>query len=273
MKKLLCLMLVLAFASFAAGATWDGSTDANWAVADNWDTGLVPTSADWAYINTTITNPPVVGTGIDAKANGVVIGNALVTQGLLTMNGGTLEVFNATTTALMLAGNFATTKGRLELNSGYINVHGGIVLSRRSDYRNVGVLNVNGGILDFGTAANQSIWMNYVGTNLAGTATINMGMAGVIRGPNLQMDTDLTWSNINFTVGSGTNARIELTYVDGFPDATWDAFKTRITGYASLMTNEKFMINDTLERITIVPEPATVALLGLGGLALIRKRR
>ena len=71
--------------------TWTGSSSSDWFDMRNWSTGSVPTSSDFAEINTTSPNSPVISTDGVAEIDALIVGDDK-TGSLTIENGGTLTV-------------------------------------------------------------------------------------------------------------------------------------------------------------------------------------
>ena len=113
-------------------ATWLGTTDTNWSIATNWDTGLVPNSTTCVILNNTASNQPTLDaqTGVyNLTINGTLTlsmpwGSSLnVTENVVMLNGSLLthgdnsnaETYNVN---MSVGGNFTLETG------GVINVTG-----------------------------------------------------------------------------------------------------------------------------------------------------
>ncbi len=123
-----------------------------------------------------------------------------------------------------------------------------------------GILNLDGGTLDGATLTNFTI--GRAGAN--GTFNINAGTANV---GNLTVDNG---GAVNF----GTDSTGTLT-VTGADTATfqtlWDQGKLTFGGANEGTFTDHFKVEGST--LSVVPEPSSTALLGLGGLALILRRR
>lgn len=312
-RKMCLVSLVLAVASTAtvqAGTvrTWNaGATSTAWETTTNWDGGTVPGAGADVYVtqdrtgasgyapvinsaaavdyvavgwagfgsgNTSLT----VNSGSLASTYETNVGNASV--GTLTVNGGTAQAgwdmtvgtFGGTGT-LNVNGGTASTPYQMVLGrgvgsagtintsgTGIVNVAGNLVVGWAGG---TGSLNMNGGTVnsngtfwfapDLGSQANINILDGVL--NLKGATQIDVGgtyhveiQKGTINWYNSLSngpETILAWAAAGKWSGYGSGANIRASYDD----------VTHITA------------------ITAVPEPATMALLSLGGIAMLRRNR
>jgi hypothetical protein len=95
-NKLWILLGICLISNFAFGITtvWTGSTDDDWAVGSNWDSG-VPTIDDLASIFYSPTNDPTIFSGTTADANDLFMGQG--SQVLTVEAGATLNILRANT--------------------------------------------------------------------------------------------------------------------------------------------------------------------------------
>ena len=275
MKKLFVLAMVLSLASLTSAATydWDGSDSTTWGTAANWNSGITPGTGDIARLSVAgATTFPTIVAGQDYTVSALYLG-VNSQNNSLTMSGGKLTTLNTTWNASLRTATFGT--GTFNISGGTITVGGGVILAYGNNTNTRGVINMSGGVINIAgsTAVNAGLCLGItVPSYILGYGIVNMGMAGIITADDLLMDS--ANSKITFTAGSQGAAKIVLKYTTGYGGSNWAAFKSRITGsaYANKMTNEKFVIDDTGQVITIIPEPATIAMLGLGGLALLRRK-
>jgi outer membrane autotransporter protein len=74
-----------------AQTVWDGSASSDWDTPANWDTNAVPTGANDVVIDDISVNAPVIGSGVNAVADAIYIGEAASGAGSITITGtGTL---------------------------------------------------------------------------------------------------------------------------------------------------------------------------------------
>ena len=255
MKKLLCLILVLALSGIATAAKWEGDVSTDWNDSDNWVDGVMPASG--AGGKAMIYSGTYECTHASGTADIYALDIGRDSGGDMTMSGGTINI-DATKDMYMYTG----TGGTLTMTGGTINLGKDLVGTATAG---TAYINMSDGTIQNRSGSKGGL---YLGHYTLATALIDMTMSGgninvynlgMQSGSSLDMDGD---------------GQILITYDSSYSTSeTWAQFKTRITGYASLMDNEVITVNDTAETITITPEPATIALLGLGGLALIRRKR
>jgi len=147
-----------------------------WSTPANWDTSMLPTSADQARINM-VPGPTIANEGAVAKTVGVISSELTVdggtfttiawvtvrgTDSILTMNSGTLTAGTslnisegATSSAtLNINGGTITTRGSLRIGkndgTGHVNLYGGTINTNRLELRwqgGVGTMDIRAGTL------------------------------------------------------------------------------------------------------------------------------
>ncbi len=137
-------------------------------------------------------------------------------------------------------------------------------------------------VLGEGSGANTAY--GYLELNQNGQ--LNMGTGGLVVGSLGSGDVQVNGGNVfagNLVINNGnvdvTDGYISLDY-DGSTGETWSEFKDRIqnTYYGSISQNNgaaeaTYIIDDANTKLIIAPEPATVALLGMGLVFFRRKRK
>ena len=270
MRKLIIILLLLAFANTASALNiyWLGANSSDWHDPGNWGgTTVGPTSADWVDVrsDTWYGNWPTLSSGTGAAGTirmNPGYGPELV---LLTVNGGALTVQSA-----IYVGN-SGGDAQLTLSSGSITSP----LTMVGAYTGNGTLNVSGGTLNAGALGLPMWWGPTTGTGqltidggLINTSYIGMGGAG---------------NSIEFTKNLADGGG-KIVDTQDMNDIDWANWQTTINGLVSgnqIFTSASAIQVDyssngetrTTEIYSVIPEPMTIALLGLGGLLLRRKRR
>lgn len=277
LSVLTSFLLVVALTSLTSAAVldWRGGTDSDWLNAANWVTGTsgVPTSGDWADIRSAawVPNQPIITAGQTA-----VCGNLRVNSygagplSTVTVDGGTLDVYLEA-----YIGNAGT--GELILNSGEVSVGVG----GTNAWTLVGVdasfgrIRLNDGVFNAGILGIPRWW----GSPSAGGEVLIDG--GVLNFDGI-IFTDGVAGQIEFTknLADGGGMMVGVADMNDIDFGNWqDTVQTwldtdRIVSSASYVQVDYESAGD-IRTTTIysVPEPATIALLGLGASQLVRRRR
>jgi hypothetical protein len=263
MKELFVLLLLLGVAGSASAldSTWvqTGSTD--WNLDGNWTAGVPyagATEADALNEQAKITGTvggsfPSINTGDVVNAYRVFVGSAV--YGELTIDGGTLN-----TLGYMTAAYSTTDVAVINMLSGTVNI--GIEPSSNNGHFYMGrygttTFNMSGGEFNINRDLNVA---QYAGAN----STINLS------GGTLTATTLKRTGNGHIDI-SGTGKLVlrggdDLTTVYSWIDNGWLTVNGADTDYSVVTV-------DSVNGLTIVtPEPATVCLLGLGALSLLRRK-
>jgi hypothetical protein len=268
MRKL-CVLLLLLCAASGAWASNDWLTSAatnDWFTSTNWSSGIVPSSTSVTNVRTyqthfnTIVGGPVIADG-DATAYQVEVGgDSHATGGVtgtLTINSGTL-----TTTDYFRSGASSTSNrwGEIYMNGGDVTVGGQFTVGWGSStvdvrgwlYMTDGTITVNGASgMVIGSASGASGFAYLSGGTISTTQFLMRPNGG-------------TGTSLLAVSGTGKviiNGNVTGTIAPYFASG-W------ITG-----ATYDYDITTPGKTTIYVPEPATVCLLGLGALSLLRRKR
>jgi hypothetical protein len=282
MKKLFILFLLLGVAGSAwASNDWlTSAPNSDWFTATNWSLGHVPIRADvnnvrtyQTHLNTTYL--PIISSGA-AEAYQLEVGgdndavSPTKSRGKVTINGGTLTTgrLDGLAGGYFRCGASSTSNrwGEIYMNGGTVNVGGtepftvgwgsGTLDVRGWLYMTNGTVNVT----------NQFYIANALGASgfayLSGGSTINAAdfAMNVVTGTH-------TGTTLLDIIGS---AKVvingdKVTKVQGYIDNGWIKSNGVDIGYADVTYDGT--------KTTIIPEPATLCLLGIGALSLLRRRK
>ena len=266
MRRLLILLLVLGAASMASAITdsWvSGGTD-DWGTGTNWSLGHVPYNGalnatgyadplnEEAKITCASGAGPVIEVGDVVSAYRVFV--AATGNGELTINGGTL-LTNGYMTSSYTAGYNAVVNmlsGNVQIGfTGGTNGHW--YLGRYG----ATIFNMSGGNFTIMNDLN-------LGQYASGSGTINLS-GGTLTATTLKKTGT---AKINIT-GSGKLVFIgdKTAIVKTWSDSGW--LKSGTADFLTVGTATFDGVKTTL----VVPEPATLCLLGIGALSLIRRKR
>ena len=287
-NALFCMSYILSAQFLSAATTWNGGTSSNFGTAGNWSNNSPGNAADDGSNNlATINNGDTVvlsseHTGTNTYNLAVGGNSTLNASANFTATGLTVQdtgVVNLTDGAFTLPKTSANNNG--QGSNGTLSIQNG------------GILNISGGSHIFNerstmngtfrvTGSNASIRMNQIG---GGNGTFDfvfdaVGVSGVYG--NL----GFSWLSIGATSvivdgSSYTGGAASFTLFDGHGAGNTPAASNfTITGLGDegvdwtldITNNPNGPLNDTVI-LNVIPEPSTTILLGLGGLALILRRK
>ena len=244
--SLIAFVLALSLAGNvqAGTSTWNDAGDHLWGTVANWS--LFPTFDDWVKIRYGAPGPTLVSEGAEA----LKISVGYEDDSALTVDGGSL------TTVEDLALGWNSGSGTLNMISGVINVGRDFEVGRAAQ----GTANIIGGTITVG----DDLMIPEGGTT--NTALVNLDGGVVI------VSDDLTMAGtgaINIKAGTLILEGDMVSTVQGYIDNGW------ITAYGSAgdVLVDFDLTNPGKTTVTAIPEPATLALLGLGALVLRRRRK
>lgn len=248
MSVLVLLCLLLGTSAFAARTAWFGgwSSD-NFMDAGNWTGPLTP-------VDTAISNAGVAGTiygtnDVEYNIFALKLGEGDTNTNVLNVHGG---IYNATN-QMCIGSLWLTGDGELNVYDGEIKGNA-VYVGHSGD----GVVNVQGGslqpwgLLQLGGAGGTGVIAITDGIVKASALTIVNGYIELSGGT---LDVDSQWVDQSATVQG---------YLDAGLIRAAEGMELDIATYAGN--------GGTGTLITVVPEPMTMALLGLGGLFIRRKK-
>ncbi len=281
-RVVVCLLVMAAVcgSSFGSSANFAGTTDNKWSTASNWlidfaAWGPAPTMFDQVVVSTrywptggsVVVDAPaacdLLQVGLEGKDGLVDVQNSLDVW-----FGGAQVGFAGTGTGTI---NLNSASGSLNLRSetgigwtgnGVLNMSAGSITS--SSIINIGYAGNATANISGGTINTASLWIATWG----GSSTLNLS-DGVITTDYLNFGTGTT-GILNVT----GNGKLILTSKNWDVVSWKDYFLNSLPTHAGIHTINAQMniVGDTLE-FTAIPEPATMAMLGLGGLLVMRRKK
>lgn len=230
--------------------------------------GLVGDSADITNNRTAATTFYKEGAGTLAIDN-LVFGGTQATNNW-NVRGGTLLVNQALTTFVTVANT--GTLGGVGSISGAVTVQNGGTVSPGMSIGNLSVGSLvvqNGGTVDIEVGASAADLLSVAGVlNLTAGTSDTLNLVSLIGGPTGAVP---SYTIMTYGTRSGD---FNVVSVDDVVVSTADAFNPLI-GVPFPATNYYLAWDDSAGTLTLnaVPEPASLGLLAMGGLAMLRRRR
>ena len=284
-KKLLFLVLVLSLVGSASAARWyayfdNATTNNNWADPLNWDCyasagktnpiarkvpNYDPSNGAQTYLEVTTTVK--INAGDYAGARGLFGGNAMA--GDILQSGG---IFHSNGFWFGEAAGGATDTYTLTGGRLYTDGAWGQAFDIGAYSGKAAVVNVEGGKMSSGSG---DLCMGRLG----GTGNLNISGTGKVTVPDI-MDLSLLTNGYLDIAGGGRLSVVgdKTDYMNAAGDGRYinSIYAGKITANGAYAAPSAFNCwydaDSGLTHLT-VPEPTTIALLGLGGLALIRRKR
>ncbi|MCX5653761.1 MAG: PEP-CTERM sorting domain-containing protein [Planctomycetota bacterium] len=218
--------------------------------------GLTIASANQASLAAVTTAGPISVTATKLTVNGAMASGGFA----VTLNAGTIDL-----KALIKTGG-----GALTGNAATVNVTTAASIQNAVDVATTGaILNVDGGTYDESVTIAKNLTANFGGdSTITQTLSINgaVGLGGAA--------TYLSLHALSITNECSLDVGAIPLYVDGDVESTLDGW---ITDGRLLSSDWGSAIDaayvSSLGRTEVTPEPATLSLLALGGLALLRRSR
>ena len=284
--QILASLFIICLAMPAARAVdWDAGGDgSSWEDAANWTGDTEPTLATLARLNRAggsdvfitqageVADRFIIGQGqpgiqkLTIESGGSLTTDSSTThrigqtsEGWIIMNGGTLNVQNQ--------GYSSDAGGRLIINAGDVDFGGNSTVGTGS----AGFLEVNGSTATIDVAGaytfgNFSTTIFTLDSALAGVSEVNN--TGVL---NLDASSTLTVDFRGYDFSTNKGSDIVLFDYGTLGGGGADTFGTInfIGGFGEL----DYTTGGQIRLLSVVPEPSSTALLGLGGLALMLRRK
>lgn len=260
----------------AATTTWTGATDSDYGTGSNWDTAAVPVLDG--------TDDAVISNGDTVVYNATALGDIIVNAGsTLAINGGSTWQQTPTNWSQINGGTLALDNGTFSRTGG-----GNLVLGF-NDGDDATVTLDNGAAISVG----GEVWFGHVGTTTNQVVSVTIGGGSSITATGSVgvwfWDTDTTGNDFNLNFISGTevssvNGRVGRRNSASTDNAvTWETLWAEgiltVDGGNAGAFSDHFTTSGTpgvtdysLQTIP-VPEPGSLALLGLGTLMIARRRR
>ena len=279
-KKLVCLLMVLSFASVASAthyftAGMDGST---WEDTLNWTPTSLPGSLDNARIRNNVTGKSAVISSAGMECAKLQLSYTTSAPSTVTINSGGVLTCQGSVEVYVGAGYVSS----VTINAGgtfnackQVSTTIGAFKIGRSSAGGTHTVTVAGNLNIEGVGAENDaeLMLNTnpaMGGGAQNSSTLDILNGGLVVADQMSINWDTLDGDVDLKV-SGTGKL----KVHGNKALDWLYIAKAKGGilYGNGIANAVMISYDGTDTILEVPEPATIAMLGLGGLALIRKRR
>lgn len=272
LKRILSLLVVLSLVGVvSASEVWSGDgSDNNWTTPDNWH-GDVPVD----------TYAKIQGNA-GSWGNAVTIDSTNVSGDAGEVNPNKVGLGKGDTCYLTMSGGVANTKTfvvGMDAGTGYMEMTGGtlsltkddsddLIIAESDGTVNAGTLTMTGGNIE----VNDNLEL--ARASGSGTGVLNLD------GGTIYMNGHHNDNNLKINDNGGTGGLIDITEgtLEFEYDNTGDVQSAIDNGYITAYDGTGTVVNTydagtNLTTVTAVPEPATLSILGLSGLFMIRRRR
>ncbi|MBX2850540.1 MAG: PEP-CTERM sorting domain-containing protein [Phycisphaeraceae bacterium] len=286
--KTTALALLSAAALIGAAQTQAANliTSGNINTPGNWDTGVLPGSGETGNVNIDASWPVTSGSGDLAIEGDLVFGGGStltaaidivgVNPSSVTFNDVTVNVGDDIFTGGGGVGNFIFNPGSVTNVDDDFEANGGGTITINGGTHTVGI-NPGGGAPQGNFGAQNNSTLNFLGGTVTGVDLFRSTASGdIFVGGDATLTGDAVSLEGGLDFAAGWTGSLTITGFDG--TAQWQSI---LTGGATLdnvaidgagFANE-FVVTNNGQTLALVPEPGSLALLGLGGLMTARRRR
>jgi hypothetical protein len=254
-RYLLCLSLVISLClvgNVVGGVPWSGGGGVNrlWSTGANWNTGVPPVAGDDVFVDWHNTSPLIDST-VTALGGTLRVGSFRGPE-VIEMTGGSLTL----TSHFILAQGTATGTGTFNFSGGTVTANSLWTGNQVAWGNGIGTMYMTGGTMNL---TGEGLYVSRPG----GASSLGVQLdGGIINAASIYFGD----GGMDITAGKLVLPSIYQGRVVTYIDKSW------ITGYGSKDNVVITTVGNTIE-VTAIPEPATLFVLGMGGLALLRKKR
>ena len=221
------------------------------------NTGGVVNVSENATLNLNFT----LATGATLNQTGGNIRSGLTIAGTANISGG--------------GSGLSNTGGYTVQNGGVLNLSGGLIGSAELTVEDGGILNQSGGDLGFNTHIESGGVLNVAGGDFGGTFAAGFAGIDILDGGTINFTGSEFFINgeaIDTAGGVFVIADRDVALTGTLADGSDINFTLNSTRALNDNFSNLFEAGSTVT-VTVIPEPTSLALLGLGGLLLARRRR